>query len=847
MSKLIKKIIFMAVLFAVIIGVYFFFNRDKSRKEAKNMEGATLPVVYMVWEEQNVNQLHGYVRKMDPAYMRESFMPMNEDRGIQLQIKNYGNTIKELSYEVRSVDGTRLVEDTQVEDFEQGEDVTNVSFHITNMIDENTEYNLIVKVVTDAEKEIYFYTRTQVVKDSFCTEQIQFIQNFSKKTLDKEKSQTLAKYMEPNDAQDNSNLGKVSIHSNLNQVGWGNLKVERVSTPQVTIKELIGGIGCYQLKYKVMAKNDYNTEQYYNIVEFYRVNWANGEKYLLNFERQMNQIFEPSGQSVTPTRINLGIDSDLNTEYMASDNTDYIAFVKERRLWVFYEKTNQIIAVYSFADEESDGVREEYDQHQIRVMNVSDEGDVDFMVFGYMNRGIHEGTSGMTIYHYNSEENKIEDVAYITSDKPYGVLKETISKLCYINEENQMYMLMDNALYSIDLTGDEYVEIVTGLTEGNYAMDDNATTIAWQEGSSLYDASSIRLLDIKTGKDVTIEAGEDERIRIAGFVQEDFIYGLAKAGDIYQDKNGNVTFPMYQLKIVDKEQQEIMTYPSSGNKKIYVTDVETEGPLISLTRVKKTGGIFENYKADQIRNNVEEEEEAVILSTILTDLKETELMLNFAYKMSATDNLTIVRPSEISYAKENILELAVGGERDGKYYVYGHGEMSKACNQLSKAIIQADDLVGVVVDAFGRTIWERTGRNDKPHVDGLKVNEVAKESRQVETCIDAVLRKNGVSQDVAELMEEGGTTLSIYNEYLDERGLDLTGCSLTQVLYYVQQGQPVLGMLDADRCVLIVGYDVYNAVMINPQTGKEYKNGLEETEKQFEKAGNRFVSLLPGK
>ncbi len=847
MSKLIKKIIFMAVLFSLIIGIYFFFNREKSHKEAKDMEEASLPVVYMVWEEQNINQLHGYVREMDPAYMRESFIPMNEDRRIQLQIKNYGNNIHKISYEVRSVDGTRLVEDTQVEDFDKGEDVTNVSFHITNMIDNNTEYNLIMKVTTDNNKDIFFYTRTQVLTDTYCTEQIQFIQNFSKKTLDKEKSQTLASYMEPSDTQDNSNLGKVSIHSNIKQLGWGDLKVERVSTPQVTIKELIGGIGCYQLKYKVMAKNDYNTEQYYNIVEFYRVNWANGEKYLLNFERQMNQIFEASGQSITPTRINLGIDSDLTAEYMASENTDYMAFVKERQLWSFHEKTNQATAIYSFADDKSDGVREEYDQHEMRVMNVSDEGDVDFMVFGYMNRGRHEGTSGMTIYHYNREDNKVEDVAYIASDKPYGVLKETISKLCYINQDNQMYMLMDNALYSIDLTGDEYVEIVTGLTDGNYVMDDNATTIAWQEGNSMYDASSIRVLNIETGKDVTIEAGEGERIRIAGFVQEDFIYGLAKAKDIYQDKNGNVTFPMYQVKIVDKEQQDIMTYPSTGNKKIYVTDVETEGPLISLTRVKKNGGIFENYKADQIRNNVEEEEEAVTLSTILTDLKETELMLNFAYKMGTTDSLKLLRPSEINYAKENVLEIAIGGEKDRKYYVYGHGEMNKACNQLSKAIIQADDLVGVVVDAYGRTIWERTGRNDKPHVDGLKVYETERESRQVEACIDAVLRKNGVSQDVEELMKEGGTTLSIYNEYLDERGLDLTGCSLTQVLYYVQQGQPVLGMLDTNRCVLIVGYDLYNAVMINPQTGAEYKNGLEETEKEFEKAGNRFVSLLPGK
>ncbi len=846
MKNIVRKILVLLVIFAVIVGIYIFFHRDDNSEETIHMKDATLPTVHMIYDDYEVNLLHGYVKEMDSSYMRESFTPMNDDRKVKLVVNTYGNKVKEISYQVRSVDGERLVEETTVDSFKSDGDNIHVTLQITNMIDVDTEYNLILLVKTESGRLVRYYTRIQVVTDSYCTEQMKFVKNFSRKTMDEEEYQDILAYLEPSDTQDNSNLGDVNISSSTTQITWGNLEVERVSEPELTIKELIGGIGCYQLQYKVKAKNDYDVVQYYNITEFFRVNWADNRKYLLNFDREMNQIFEPSGQTITQTRINTGIDSDLDLEYMASDSTSYIAFVKERNLFCFDEKNNEITSIYTFADKEKDGVREEYDQHRIRVINVSDEGDVDFLVFGYMNRGEHEGTTGLMICRYHHDTNKIEDIAYIASDKPYGILKETIGKLCHINKEEQMYIFMDNTLYSIDLQGDEYSEVVSGLTDGCYVMNDDATVIAWQEDNSLNDASTIHVLDILTGKDILINAPQGERIRILGFVQEDFVYGLAKADDIYQDKNGNVTFPMYQIKIVDNNLEEIMNYPSADAGKIYVTDAEFEGALISLTRMKKRDGNFVNTSDDQIRNNTIEEEDNVNTSTIVTDLKQTELVLNYAYKMTATSALKIKYPKEILYDNENQLDLKKKEQTDSKYYVYGKGRVQKAYHQLTKAITLADENAGVVVNAQGKTIWERTGRSDMPYVDGIQLTPVYKESQQVAACVDAILRKNGVSINVNKLMKNGATTLSLYEEYLEGRQLNLTGCSLTQVLYYVQNGQAVLGMLDNDRCVLIIGYDLYNAEMIDPTTGESYKMGLEETEEMFEEAGNRFISLLPG-
>ena len=64
------------------------------------------------------------------------------------------------------------------------------------------------------------------------------------------------------------------------------------------------------------------------------------------------------------------------------------------------------------------------------------------------------------------------------------------------------------------------------------------------------------------------------------------------------------------------------------------------------------------------------------------------------------------------------------------------------------------------------------------------------------------------------------------------------------MLYYVDRGYPVLGMLDNGNCVLVVGFDFYNAVLLNPGTGEVYKQGLEETTGQFAQYGNRFLSII---
>ena len=63
-------------------------------------------------------------------------------------------------------------------------------------------------------------------------------------------------------------------------------------------------------------------------------------------------------------------------------------------LWSYNLKTNKLSCIFSFRDLGSNDERNDYSQHDIELVRVEKNGDMDFVLYGYMNRGQHEGKVG---------------------------------------------------------------------------------------------------------------------------------------------------------------------------------------------------------------------------------------------------------------------------------------------------------------------------------------------------------------------------------------------------------------------------------------------------------------------
>ena len=75
--------------------------------------------------------------------------------------------------------------------------------------------------------------------------------------------------------------------------------------------------------------------------------------------------------------------------------------------------------------------------------------------------------------------------------------------------------------------------------------------------------------------------------------------------------------------------------------------------------------------------------------------------------------------------------------------------------------------------------------------------------------------------------------------------LDLEGCILDSILYYVDQDIPVLALLNSGEAVLIIGFNEQNVVIMDPKTGTIAKKGMNDSRTMFAQNGNRFITYIP--
>ena len=80
---------------------------------------------------------------------------------------------------------------------------------------------------------------------------------------------------------------------------------------------------------------------------------------------------------------------------------------------MYNKKNEELTKVFSFAEEDTQDVRSLNDQHAVRIISMDDHGNIAFAVYGYMNRGQHEGHVGVNIYYYDIEKNDIEKLVSV--------------------------------------------------------------------------------------------------------------------------------------------------------------------------------------------------------------------------------------------------------------------------------------------------------------------------------------------------------------------------------------------------------------------------------------------------
>ena len=843
MKRAIIKGLLLGCIFALALLILSRVMNQGNTDMTTEMGEATYPVLSMYVGTYRVGSLHGYAQSMECAYLRDNLQPIGEDRKIDVRMDTYGRRIDAIGFEVRSLDGERLVESTPVENYEKEEDEISFSITLKDLIESETEYMLVFLVTPENSEPVRYYSRIILSESLHVLEKLDYITDFHERTFDKEEAAELTKYLESNAEGDNTTFHKVTIHSSFHQVTWGDLPVRKVTEPCITIKELAEQTGSFKLEYLVSIKNGKKTE-YYRSGEYYRIRYSPDRMYLLDFERTMEQIFDEEADVYINDKIVLGITGE-KVELKESDGGNVFAFTVADKLYSYNVTDNKLARLFSFYGntEELRDERSAYDRHDIRVLTVDETGNILFLVYGYMNRGRHEGCVGVVLYAYNSVANTVEELAYIPYDKSYELLKTDIEKLSYLSRTGIYYFMLDGGVYAIDVRNLSMQTVVTGLKEGGYHVSESNKMLVWQEGSDLYAANGLILMNLNTQKQTKIQAGAGEYISVVGFMEEDLIYGLARERDVRENRTGITTFPMYCLKIQSDEGSVLKTYQKEN---VYVVGSEIAENQLTLSRVvyDEESESYVPTLDDQIMNTEEVGSGNNVLSSVVTETYETIWQITVKNEIDVK-GLKHLTPKEILFeGNRSVGDLGDGSSEDF-FYVYGKNGIENLYTNPGRAVELAYRVAGVVVDDDGDYVWRRVTRSTRNQIMAITEDEVTETEGSLAICLDTILKYEGISRNTQRRLNQGDTVMDILESDLqDYTILDLTGCSLDAVLYYVNKDIPVLATLEDGNAVLITGFNELNIVVMDPVAGTLEKRGMNDSAEWLEENGNQFISYI---
>ena len=828
-------LIFITALF-VISSIMNKGNTDMTTEMAK----ATYPVISVTYGGHEINKMHGYHEAMEPSQMRESITPLSSGRKINLIVDSYGNEINEIAFEVRSVDGSRLIENTIIQEFEQTEERIEASFGLKDLIENNQEYLLVILLTLEDGEEIRYYTRVIYPEEYYVIDKLDYIVDFSNKTFDKEAAKDLTKYLESNSEGDNTNFGRVTIHSSFKQVTWGDLEITRESKPEIMIKDLGPQTGNFVMEYYVSMPYGGETT-YYRVKEYYRVRYTTDRMYLLDYERTMDQIFDQKGNVYANNKILLGITSG-DTPLLESDGGNVIAFETGNRLFSYNVADNKLALLFGFYDKDNLDERTLYDGHQIKILNLDEGGNVTFLVFGYMNRGRHEGQVGISVYFYDSTVNTVEELVYIPCNQAQELLIEEVDQLSYVNKNGMLYLKWQNQFYAINVMNRTYEVIVKDLDEESIKVSESNKMVVWQKDGRKYDSRELVLMNLTTGNQKSIKADVNEVIVPIGFMGEDLIYGIARKSDIVADYAGNIIFPMYCVRIENETEGVLMEYQQEG---IYISSGEVIGNQIILKRLKKEeDGIYTAAADDQIMNaeSTLDNKNTIEIAAVDKYEKLTQIALKSNIDSATIKHLT---PKEVLFEGGRNITLTGAEERLESYYVYGKYGIEACYTDVGMAVKLADSISGVVVGEDGGYIWRKGNRSLRNQIMAIQGEKESEERSSLAICLDTMLAYEGIVRNSEYMLKKGDSVLNILEESLEgAQILDLTGCSLDAVLYYVNRDIPVLVMMQDGSAVLLIGFNEKNTVVMNPESGTIYKVGMNDSTEWFEQNGNRFITYI---
>ena len=842
MSRLKKTILtilaYLAAFIAAVCVSSFVLNSGTVSGELQQTK-ASLPVLYVKTGGQLINEMHGYTQPVDAGYYRDTLTPVGESKTINLSMDMYEHTITSASYELYNDQYTEVVESGDCTNLENVNAMVQMQILFKNNLYSNREYCLHIMLTDDADNVYHYYTRVRYGSDLKVAEKLQFVLDFNDATFNKDSADDVSSYLETGSSSSGSDLSLVTLYSSSDAVTWGSMEPYRTSEVAIRLKEINTETAAFTLSYTIESSaDDLNT--FYNVEEYYRLRWTDSKIYLLDFERQMSEDMNLSQVSVDSGALRLGIGSadDVDCATYGTDEQQYTYITSNGQLWL-YDGTNRILTkVYADADEGHNCGHQ--DDCDIKVIHADSEtGDLYFIVYGYMHSGNYEGREGIMLNHFSHGDVMLEEMVFIPFDKGFEQLKSGLEELAYMNSNNEAYLMLEDCVYRIDVSLGRMEKAWDNLNSSNCTASDKGIFVMSQGGND-YGGDSLKLIDLNTGKEQTIDGG-GQLVTPFGYAGEDLIYGMIDPSLVKEDSTGVIQAPISEIHIVDGQLNEVKTYSKSGD---YIMDLTiSEGNIsMKLGKAVSNSGYtdYEDDGEDYIIRNLEASDSTIYVDRLRDNTRGVQNWLHLGTSDSFVPITQIARYLDPGYDISKNYQASDTVEM--RYYVYTKGRMAAAFNTIREAVEYGNTYAGTIMTSHKQVLWQRAGR---AYIWDLNIDSIDKADSR--TGINQVLINKIAAYegwDLKTAVDDTKPLFAAMTESLPAETIDLTGLDLTDVLHFVYRDRLVAVKISDSDYALITAYDTNYVWLADPETGEVSTMTQSAAETLFAQYGKVYYSYM---
>ena len=818
-SKVIQISVF-GILFLISLFIWNYMLVGRNNKGVTETSQATIPLLTVSADGKNINQLHGYQGSVDASLIRDSITPIYENE-VKVMLTYAKSDVSVVSYKIYDTDNKTILGNGDTA-FHKVKGKKTANIKIKERLENGKTY-LMELSVKQNDKTIRYFTRVIYGTSFHLKECLDFAQKFHDAALTEGNTEFISQYLETAEGTISNNLANVDLKSTQEAVSYATLKPQVESVYPATVKEISENVTSLELRYILSAENTDGTKQYYQATEYFRVRYAKDRMYLLNYERNMEAYMRYDTIDRSNNRILLGIGSSQK-QLISKNGGKKAAFVVQDELWYY-----DMHKVFSFEGEDYRDSRNNYQKHAIQIMKMKNNGDIAFLVYGYMNRGKHEGENGISVYQYTASDQKIEELGFIPTQIQYDMMKNDIKKGAFLSGSGQFYFYLDGAVYQVDLDSGKSKILAKNITDDMTVISENGMLALNQSKNKM------KVVDLSTQKTEVITCKDDQVLRPIGFIEKDFIYGVGNKKEVVRNKDGSYMYPLTNVYIRNNKKI-VKEYGEDGT---YITNTSVDGTTIALTHSKKSGNGYKKINVSYIRYKDKQESKAVL------EYGYTGTRLNQLYLAFPDDVYIQTRPNYLSTNVEEQedeikIKFAVNDNKYRDAFVYTGGKLSGIYSNLKEAIKVAKQGGGVVVNYHQMYLWEKGVAQNYGKGSNIPMIKAKNKDETDIACILMMARSEGIKISYDKIKKMSGSTYDKLFKVFNKRAVNYSDCSMDDLVYAISKGRSFVAQRKNGTYVLVMSYNQTDLRYYDPTNGKSVKANRKKLESEFKQAGSVY-------